>query len=170
MGILEYMRIPKRKPGKYGGEYDPRLTPEKFAELQATLKRLKAAQPRAAAEAQRLAAHGDFSENAGYSVAKAKLRGINQHILELEDRIKHATIIQPPTDTSRVQIGHRVTIEVNGNQATYQILGSSETDPTKGVISHSSPLGAALVGRKVGDVVTLSTARGSTQYTIIQIQ
>ena len=105
-----------------------------------------------------------------YQYAKGRLRGINQSILNLEKQLQEAEIINPEKQTNSVQIGHRVTVVFDSKQKTYEILGSSETDPQKGVISYNSPIGGALVGRKVGDVVTVKLANKEVEYKIIKIQ
>jgi len=167
------MRVPTRKPGKYANQAnDPHVTAAKFTELKKHLEHLKkVSQPHAIAETQRMAAHGDFSENAGYQVAKARLRGINNRMLEIEEYLKHAIVITPNENTSTVQLGHRVTIKSSTSTKTYTILGSTETNPTAGVISHSSPLGMALLGHRVGDIVTIPLTKGKTaSYTIKEIE
>lgn len=153
------MQIPIRRPGKYANiRSDPNLTAEKLNELKQELQRLKTiSQPHAITEVKRLAAMGDFSENAAYSIAKGRLRGINDRITELTEYLKHVVIIQP-SSSGVVQLGSTVTVEINGKENSYTILGSSETDPTAGVISHRSPLGAALMGRRVGDTVEIQLA------------
>lgn len=163
------MRTLDRKPGKYGQiKADPFLTLDKFQELEEQLARLKKSQPVAAAEVARLAEMGDFSENFAYQHAKGLLRGINQRILELEHKLNQAEVIQPGgMDT--VEIGHTVTVECEGMQKTFQILGSTETDPQRGVISHNSPVGAALLGHKVGDVVQVTIVHEKREYHIITI-
>ncbi len=148
-----YMRLPYRKPGKYGQQNpDTILTEAKFNELKNKLERLKKKQPEAASEVARLAEMGDFSENAEYQLAKGRLRGINQRILELEYKLDHSELICPK-QTRLVQIGSSVTVMNAGKEKTYQILGSTETNPAHGIISHTSPIGAALLGRSVGDIV-----------------
>ncbi len=165
------MRVPIRKPDKYTHlKPDPLLTPTKLVELQDTLRRLKASRPRAAEEVKELSEGGDFSENAGYALAKGRLRGINQRILELEDQLKHAKVIAPAADTSTVQLGHRVTIEIAGKQETYHILGSTETDPGQGIISHNSPIGSALIGHRVGDSVTFRSATKLIECRVVNIE
>ncbi len=165
------MQTPKRKPGKYAGlKPDPNITEEKYQELKAKLEKLKKAQPHAISEVKRLALMGDFSENVAYQMAKGRLRGINQRILDIEDHLKRAEIIKSPKDKSKVQLGHRVTVEVKGEEKIYLILGSSETNPKDNVISHNSPLGSALLNKKVGDVVVLKTAKGETGYEILKIE
>lgn len=165
------MRVPIRKPGKYTHlKPDPHLTEDKLSELKNKLARLKKSHPAAAAEVARLAEMGDFSENVAYQMAKGHLRGINQRILELEDYLNHAVIIKPLKNTETVQLGHRVTIETAGQQKSYLILGSSETDPGKGIISHNSPIGSALMGRKVGDKVKIQRANKEIECEIIKIE
>src|SRR3989344_2947089 len=98
------MRVPIRKPGKYAHlKPDLHVTEAKFRELKDKLERLKASQPAAAQEVKRLAEMGDFSENAAYQMAKGRLRGINEHILELEDQLSHAELIKSGSDTGTVQ-------------------------------------------------------------------
>ena len=165
------MRTPIRKPGKYAGQKgDPHLTSAKYAELEEQLERLKTrVQPRLAAEVRRLASDGDFSENVPYQVAKGKLRGINQRILEIEGQLARAEIITAPVGNHRVAIGHTVTIGSDGKEKTYLILGSSETDPARGVISHLSPLGQALIGRRAGEIIKVELAGRVKEYKILNI-
>jgi transcription elongation factor GreA len=165
------MRVPTRRAEKLiRTKRDPFITKEKFIELQNKLERLKKSRPALIEEVQRLAQMGDFSENAAYQMAKGKLRGLNQRILEIEDQINHAEIIEPTNDKDVVRVGHKVTIEINGRQKTYQILGSSESDPSRGIISRNSPLGEALLGGRVGDSVDVRLAGKSVEYKIIEIE
>lgn len=166
------MQIPYRKPGKFSLiKPDPILTPAKLTELKNKLHKLKERdRPMAAAEVARLAELGDFSENAEYQLAKGKLRGINNAILRTEHQINNAEIIEPSENIDTVQIGHTVTVESGGKQKTYQILGSSETSPQQGIISHLSPVGAALLGRGVGDTVKIKLAGKEVEYKVVKIQ
>lgn len=165
------MQVPIRKKETYiKPKPDPYLTEAKFKELQNKLEKLKTyTRPRAAEEVKRLAEMGDFSENVGYQVAKGRLRGLNQKILEIEDHLKNAIIFRPNKNTQVIQLGHQVTIESNGQQKIYTILGSSETDPTAGVISHNSPIGAALLGHQVGEIISIRLADKEKQFKIIKI-
>jgi transcription elongation factor GreA len=164
------MQVPYRKAGKYAGQKpDPHLTQDKYAELQAKLERLKGIRPGAIQEVKRLALMGDFSENAAYQIAKGRLRGINQRISEIEDHLKRAEIIEAKPNRGIVELGRRVTVEVNGKEKTFEILGSSETDPTGGVISHNSPLGRALMGHKAGETVMLELAGRTVMYRIFSV-
>ena len=166
------MRVPIRKAGKYTQlKLDHHITGAKLKELKNTVDRLKKVSlPPAAQEVQRLAAMGDFSENAAYQMAKGRLRSINQRILELEDQVNHAVIIQRPKATETIQIGHSVTVEINSKKKTYLILGSAEADPRAGIISQSSPIGSALIGHKVGDRVTMQQAGKEITCRILTIE
>ena len=146
------------------------MTEEKFNEIKNELARLKQSQPAAISEVKRLAELGDFSENAAYQIAKGRLRGINQKILDMEEHLKRAVIIEPVKNSATVQLGSRVTVEVEGQQKTFLILGSSETDPSQGVISHHSPIGAALLGQPVGRSVTVKLKDKEVEYKIIKIE
>jgi len=164
------MRIPTRRGEKNNQRAnDPLMTQAKYDELKKKLDHLQSIQPAAVKEVQRLAEMGDFSENAAYQMAKGRLRGINQRILELTDQLAHSELIAPNKNSDTVAVGHFVTVAVNGREKTYQVLGSSETNPGSGVISRHSPLGAALLGRKVGEVVNVQLANKLVEYKIIKI-
>lgn len=149
------MQLPYRKPTKFSVmQLDPIMSQAKFDELTKKLEKLKAQRPQAAAEVSRLAELGDFSENVEYQLAKGRLRAINNKIMIIETHLNQAQVIEKNT-SEIVSIGSIVTVEVDGKEKTYEILGSSETNPTKGVISHTSPIGAALIGHKIKDVIQL---------------
>jgi len=166
------MRVPIRKAGKYTFiKPDPHLTAEKFQQLSNQLQRLsQIVQPRAIVEVQRLAEMGDFSENAAYQMAKGRLRGLNQKIIELQEHLQEAIIINQPTSSTVVCLGSRVIVEINGRRQIYHILGSAETNPTTGVISHNSPIGAALLGGSVGETVRVRLATKEVNCRIIGIE
>lgn len=166
------MQVPYRKPGKYSQmKQDPMLTEKKAQELESKLDRLKNySRHKAAEEVKRLAELGDFSENVEYQLAKGKLRGINHAILTIEHQLNNAEIIPAPLQTNTVNVGHTVTITNGKTQKTYLILGSSETDPTKGIISHVSPLGVALLGKTVGEKTTVKSGDKEVDYTILKIE
>ena len=165
------MRTPQRKPGKYAGKKpDPEITKEKYLELKDKMDRLKKiSQPKAIAEVKRLALDGDFSENAAYQIAKGRLRGINNAIDKIDDQLKRAEIIAPNNNTF-VQIGHRVTVETAGKTKIYTILGSSETNPDLNIISKQSPLGLALLNKKIGEEAELNINGKTKKFKIIEIK
>ena len=163
------MRLPYRKPGKYSEpKSDFHISKQKYDELCATLASLLRRRPAAALEVSRLAELGDFSENVEYQLAKRKLRGINTKILYIENDINRAVIIKP-RHNYLVEVGHTVTIIRDEKTFIYTILGSSESDPSKGVISQNSPIGAALLGRRINDEVVVSLPRGDVIMFIKEI-
>ena len=165
------MQLPIRKPGKYTHlKPDQHLTEEKFNELKNKLEKLKFNRPRLAEEVKKYASDGDFSENAAYQIAKGKLRGMNQKILEIENHLKRAVIIKPNKNSGLVQLGSNVTIHTGEKEKTFLILGSSETNPERGIISSHSPIGASLIGRKIGDQVKIKLADKEIEYKIIKIE
>lgn len=166
------MRLPNRKPGKYTfPTFDPTMTEEKFAAMQSKLERIKKVLlPQARKDTQLAAENGDFSENAEYQIAKGRLRGLNKTMDELQFQINHAQIIKAPSDATTVQVGHTVIISTNNIQHTFKILGSTESNPTAGIISYQSPLGAALMGHSVGDVVTMQVGKRKIEYEILEIR
>ena len=164
------MRVPIRKGGEFTDIIpDPNLTQEKFNELSDKLKRLKSQQPQAIQEVKRLAELGDFSENAAYQMAKGHLRSLNEKIFKLEEHLQAAVMIKP-TGNNVVGLGSRVTIEMNGKQKTYLILGSSEIDLKKDIISHNSPIGSGLMDKKQGDVFNITINDKQVKCAIIKIE
>ncbi len=165
------MRVPIRKGGKYTHlKPDPHLTRAKYDELKAKLDRLKKIRPGLAEEVKKYAADGDFSENAAYQIAKGRLRGVNQGILDLEDQLKRAIIIKPGGNAGCVNIGCTVTVVVAGKRKTYSILGSAETNPSLGIISYRSPIGSALLGHGPSDRIRVKINGREVEYEIIKIK
>ena len=166
------MQIPKRKAEKKYTDLhsDPHITQDKFDSLQRELERKKKVQrPAAAKDVERYAKLGDFSENAAYSSAKGRLRGINNRILVIKDLLKRAVIIKLVKGTDTIQLGSTVTVEVNGKKKSFQILGTTEVNLEKGIISHNSPIGSELIGRSVGEIVKIKPAEIEIEYKIISI-
>jgi transcription elongation factor GreA len=167
------MQIPRRQwsrrpPPSYEPVY---LTQEGVARLKARLERLKQSLPAAIAETSRTSAYGDRSDNAEYKEAKGILRRTHAQIFDIEDQLKRIVIIPSGTGTEgTIQLGSTVKLSVSGIAKTFRILGSSETDPSHGRISHTSPLGAALLGHAAGDMVIVQTPGGKQEYKIVEIR
>ncbi len=144
------MRLVKRRSDKIPGKkIDTKITKEKYLSLKNSLDKLKnETRPREASEVKILSTTGDYSENAGYQESKARLRRTNNRIDKIEYILKRAEIIDTESKKESVEIGSRVRLEKNGEIKDYQILGSAETNPEKGLISYSSPLGSILLGKK----------------------
>ena len=165
------MQVPYRKPGKYSQmKSDPLMTKEKLLSLERKLLKLKSARPVLAAEVARLAELGDFSENAEYQLAKGKLRGLNSAMLSLDHQINNAEVFEQPIKTDEVMLGSTVTVVNEKGQLVFQILGSVETNPNRGVISLHSPLGQALLGKKVGESAVVKLANKEIKYKIVSIK
>ena len=148
------------------------VTPEGLQKLKEELewrenvRRKEIADQLAAAKAE-----GDLSENAGYDEAKYQA-GMNEgRILELKQKIKNAVIIESAGASDTVQLGSTVTIKdlEFGDEEVYTIVGSTESDPGNGRISHKSPMGEALMGHAVGDRVKVNTPGGELTFEILRI-
>ncbi len=144
-----------------------------FTALEAELKQLKHVDRQEVIQAiEEARAHGDLSENAEYHAAKERQGMIEARIQELEDKTSRADIIDPTTlDGSTVMFATTVTLaDEDDQEVRYQIVGIEEADVKAGKISNSSPLGRALIGRKVGDEVEVKTPSGEKYYEIIKIE
>ena len=150
------------------------MTPAGYAALEAEIKQLKSVErPRIIKAIAEARAHGDLSENAEYHAAK-EAQGMNEaRVSDLEDKISRAEII----DTSKlsgdsVKFGAIVNIvdEDTEEETTYQIVGDCEADVKGGKIAINSPIARALIGKKAGDSVEVSTPRGHKAYEIIKIK
>jgi len=151
------------------------LTPEGVKRLEARLERLKRSLPAAIEEAARTAAYGDRSDNAEYKESKGILRRTRGQILNIEDQLKRVVVIPAGSDeTGKVRLGSTVVLEIKNGVAsvrkTFRIVGSSETDPARGRISHTSPLGSALIGHVAGDSVIVRTPGGEQKYLIVEVK
>ncbi|MDO8631361.1 MAG: GreA/GreB family elongation factor [Phycisphaerales bacterium] len=167
------MRIPKRR-----GEEQKRLlaqptdhflTPEAIERMKEEIVRLLKERPAVIEDMQLAATQGDFSENAGYQAAKWKLRRMNGRIDHLTEELKHAVpITRGPLDGA-VAIGSTVTVAVNGKAMTFTILGTQESNPSRGRVSFVSPIGAALMGKRIGDAADVTVGDKRTTYTIVAV-
>lgn len=116
---------------------------------------------------------GDISENAGYDEAKNQQAFLEGRIMELEQKIKFAVVIQNgDTPEGQVGLGRSVTIQEVGypDQETYLIVGSAEANPTNGRISNESPMGRSLMNKKVGDHISVETPGGTLEFEIVAIE
>jgi transcription elongation factor GreA len=151
----------------------PFLTAEGAIRLKAELEEMKGPARNEMAKRLRAAIQmGDLSENADYHKAKEDQAFLEGRIQETEYLLKNATIIE---DTERpkdqVAIGATVTVqEEDYDPETYYLVGAKEADPRNGRISNESPIGSALIGQKVGDVVTVRTPGGELRLKILKIE
>ncbi|MGE0251866.1 MAG: transcription elongation factor GreA [Dongiaceae bacterium] len=150
------------------------MTKEGFDRLEAELKHLKHTERHAVIEAIAEArAHGDLSENAEYHAARERQSFVEGRIGELEDKLSRAEIIDPAKLSGKaVKFGAKVTLEDEdtGEEVKYQIVGADEADIDRGLISITSPLARALIGKSSGDNIEVTTPRGSKAYEIRQVK
>lgn len=147
------------------------MTRQGFDRLKTEIERLKRSErpriTRAIAEAR---SHGDLAENAEYHAAREKQSFIEGRIHELELKLGHAEVIDPPTDGERVTFGSTVRLEDgDGKEVRYWIVGSDEAEPAKGKISIMSPLARTLIGKEVGQTVTAQVPGGKKTYEILAV-
>lgn len=149
---------------------DRYLTREGLADLKAKLNLLKTERRREIAEAIHTAKEqGDLSENAEYVSAKEEQHRLEEEIAELEAAIKHAKLITKSSDTAHVDLGDTVTLECDGKESTYVIVGSDEANPLEGRISNESPMGQALLGKRKGEQVRIPVPNGHKECVVVQI-
>ena len=149
------------------------MTPEGHAALLAELKHLKVERPKISEEIGTAAAHGDLKENAEYHAAREKQSHIEGRILDIEDQLARAEVI----DTSklsgdRVKFGAYVTLfDIDTDrEISYRIVGPSEASTDKGTISVTSPVAKAILGRTVGDEVQVHAPGGVKRYEISDVR
>ena len=112
--------------------------------------------------------YGDINENSEYDTAREEQSFTEGRILELQEILRSAQVVSPEERADAVQIGSKVKVEVEGGHDEFVIVSSVEADPMRGKISKESPVGKALLGASVGDVVTISSTIKST-YKILEI-
>ena len=145
---------------------------EGYQKLQADLKRLKEDRPQIVDAIEEARAHGDLSENAEYHAAKERQGQIEAAIVQIEDRLSRAQIIDPKElSGDKVVFGATVTLlDEDEKPVRYQIVGETEADAKLGRISYNSPLGRALIGRRVDDEVEVTVPSGDRYYLVSKIE
>jgi transcription elongation factor GreA len=114
---------------------------------------------------------GDLSENAEYVAAREELSFIDGRIDELEELLKQVSLIQEDKpNSSAVELGSEVTLNISGKEEVYRVVGEWEADPAEKKISHESPLGKALLGKKNGESVEVEAPAGKIHYTIVSVK
>lgn len=127
------------------------LTPAGKAELEQELAELIAQRPAIAERIATARAFGDLSENQEYTDARAEQKTVENRIIEIQEILKNAAIIKAPKKGDSITIGAPVIIDMGGKEFTYTLVGPVEANPLEGKISHESPLGKELMGRKAGE-------------------
>ncbi|KKT22167.1 transcription elongation factor GreA [Candidatus Wolfebacteria bacterium GWA1_42_9] len=139
------------------------LSKEKIEELKKHLQELKTTRRfEVADKLKRAKEHGDLSENFEYAQAKDDQERLEREIFDLENLIKNAKIITKSRNKNIVSVGMTVTLKQDGKTiSSYTIVGSQESDPVNKKISNVSPIGKALIGKKIGDKVKVKTPKGT---------
>ncbi len=149
------------------------LTREGYAALEKELEYLKTVRRHEVAERLHAAlSEGELIENAELEDARREQAFVEGRIIALDEQLRHATIIEEPAIHGVVSVGSHVTIrEVNGTEEEkYHVVGSAEADPRKGKISNESPLGKALLGKRVGEQAVVQAPAGDLVFEIINIE
>ncbi len=147
------------------------LTKEGFENLKKELDELvKTKRPYAVERLHKARSMGDLSENSEYTAAKEELAFVEGRILEIEEILKTVQVVENHNGSHSVEVGTSVVVETGGSQELFQIVGEFEADPMNKKLSHTSPIGQALLGKKVGDTVEVIVPAGKTKYKIIEIK
>ncbi len=145
---------------------------EGYAKLTAELKALREERPLIIDAIEEARAHSDLSENAEYHAAKERQGQVEAAVVDLEDKISRAHIIDPTTlSGDRIVFGATVTLLDDAEKPVrYQIVGQAEADAKVGRISYNSPLGRALIGRRVEDEIEVTVPSGDRFYVVEKIE
>ncbi len=152
------------------------MTREDFENMQAELEKLKEEKPSVIQAISDARDQGDLSENAEYHTARERLGFIEGRIMEIESKLSHAEVIEVKNlSGDSVMFGATVTLSMLSDddsevEYTYKVVGEYEADVSKRLISTSSPLGSALIGKKVGEYVEVTVPNGEKLYKIVKIE
>jgi transcription elongation factor GreA len=143
-----------------------------YTKLSDQLRTLKAERPQIVDAIEEARAHGDLSENAEYHAAKERQGQVEASIADLEDKLSRAQVIDPQTlSGEKIVFGATVTLlDEDDKPVRYQIVGQAEADAKLGMISYNSPLGRALIGKKVGEDVEVIVPSGEKFYAVNKIE
>lgn len=144
------------------------LTEEGVAELKAEHEALVAERRPVAEKIKTAREFGDLAENAEYQTARQEQEKLESRISEVEYILQNLAVISKPKGIVKVQIGSTVTLK-NGSTKTFQVVGTVEADPLNGKISDESPIGKALLGKKIGDEVEIKTPAETSVYKLVEI-
>jgi len=168
------MQIPKRRSQmlQKREEQDNYITADKLERMKRDVYELEKLQrPKVVEDLAFAREQGDLSENAEYQDAKAKLGRIDGRLFSMKERIKNAVVIEQGLNSAgTVQIGSMVTLSGSGKEKTYQIVGSQESNPSRGMISRHSPLGSALLNHTAGETVVIQAGDNLIEYVIIEVK
>lgn len=145
------------------------ITDDGKRELETELEELKGQRGAVADKIAEARDFGDLSENAEYDSAREAQGLLESRIAEIEDVLLNAELIKV-TKSSKVILGSKVELKTGKKTVNYAVVGPVEADPIAGKISNESPIGEALMGKKVGDSVTITTPKGAISYEVIAVK
>lgn len=146
------------------------LTVEGLEKLKEELAALKLRRKEVSDRIQVAKEYGDLSENAEYDDARNEQSFVEGRIQELEETLKKAKVVAKQAGGSTVAVGSKVTVEIEGDKETYEIVGINESDPLNGKVSIESPIGKAMMGAKKGETVEVSAPGGKLAYKVLEIK
>ena len=144
------------------------ITKQGKEDLEKELKELIDSRSDVADEIAAARENGDLSENAEYTAAREKQSRVEARIAEIEGILDGAQIIKSDGDGT-ISLGDHVVVSQDGKESAFDVVGAIEADPANNKISHESPLGAALMGNKVGDEVSIKTPKGEKVYNVVSV-
>ena len=144
------------------------ITDEGRLELEAELTELKGRRGAIADKIAEARDYGDLSENAEYDAAREEQGLVESRIAEIEDVLLNAEIITA-TGGDTVRLGSKVELKTGSKKVSYHVVGPVEANPLEGKISNESPIGIALLGKKVGDTATITTPKGDVTYEVVAL-
>lgn len=147
------------------------ITQEGIGKIQTQLDRLRQEElPEIAQRLHEAQAGSDLVDNTEYLVLREEFVFMNDRIRKLEHILRNAQLIERGEPDGKVHLGDKVVVQADGGPAeTYTLVGSTETDPENGFISNESPLGAALLGRSIGDVLVVIAPDGLSHFRILAV-
>ncbi|QHN42530.1 transcription elongation factor GreA [Candidatus Mycosynbacter amalyticus] len=144
------------------------ITNDGKKELEKELEQLKGRRGDIADKIAEARDYGDLSENAEYDAAREEQGVVETRIAEIEDILQNAEIISG-AKKGQVGLGSTVELKTGSKTVKYTVVGPVEADPLEGKISNESPIGEALMGKKVGETVTIKTPKGETEYEVVAV-
>ena len=145
------------------------MTASGFTALSAELAELRARRPAMVEEVAAARSQGDLSENFGYHDARQHLGMLDGRIQTIENTLRRAQVVEETGANGVVRIGSKVVVRDEFGEASYEIVGPTEGNMSRGLLSVAAPLGSALVDRRAGDTVTFKTPAGERQATIVSV-
>lgn len=157
--IVRHMKLPDPVP----------FTKEGYENMKVVQAELQAKREIVLVSLQRAREMGDLSENGAYTAARFELGNVDRELRRLEFNLKYG-VITSASGTDKVGFGNKVTVEINGKEYIYVLVGTQESDPKKAMISLESPIGIALLGKRVGEKALVVMPDRQIEYLVKKIE